>query len=255
MLWVSANGQDIDKCKFQGINRWGKVNDTLCQFGNEEYGNVARIACAERLGDSCGDESFIVECGDRGRCCRSCHHDQCDQDFYFDKTNCMAGLNACQPCSLAQNASLADEICSEEKCRDFCDKMRCEEDAAGGDCIKGGLLNDKVIRSIALFAGVAYLVGFTFMWKDLGRWRELFDTPRSQTVPVDTGNLAEVASIYNEVDVGYAMLFEYTGIFCCVGVFVCTIVCFAMGLHDECSLRKEDKMQSAWGMHNNCVLK
>ena len=40
------DGQDIDKCKFQGINRWGKVNDTLCQFGNEEHGNVARIACA-----------------------------------------------------------------------------------------------------------------------------------------------------------------------------------------------------------------
>ena len=29
------------------------------------------------------------------------------------------------------------------------------------------------------FAGVAYLVGFTFMWKDLGRWRELFDATKS----------------------------------------------------------------------------
>ena len=178
---------------------------------------------------------------------------------YFDEAKCMAGLNACQPCSLAQNTSLADEICGKEQCRDFCDKMRCEEDAAGGDCIKGGLYNYKVIRSIALFAGVAYLVGFTFMWKDLGRWRELFDTPRSQTVPRDKENGAEVASVYNEVDVGYATLFEYTGIFCCVGAFACTIACFALGLRDECSNCVDENEEKTYEKcitesDDNCVL-
>ena len=228
-----SDGQDIDKCEFQGINRWGKMNDTLCDFPRElGPGNVAKIACASSLGDSCGDKSFIVECGDRGRCCRSCHRQNCNEGFYFDEAKCSAGSNVCQPCSLVQNASL---ICGIEECRSLCHKMRCEEDAAGGDCINNNLPNDKVIRSIALFAGVAYLVGFALIWKDLGRWRELFETPRSQTVPRDKENGAEVASVYNEVDVGYATLFEYTGIFCCVGAFACTIACFALGLRDECS--------------------
>ena len=38
-----SDGQDIDKCEFQGINRWGKMNDTHAFPRELGPGNVARL--------------------------------------------------------------------------------------------------------------------------------------------------------------------------------------------------------------------
>ncbi len=225
-----GNGQDLDKCEFQGVNQWGKVNDSLCYFPNEEGSNIARVTCAQSLGDSCGESRFITNCADHDICCSFCPeyhspmiHDACSEhDYFYNRTNCLTGTDRCLPCSLALNASTAGNICEEhfEKCRSVCESE--DENDEGQSCLfsliffKGacsGPINKSSIRWMAFFAGLAHYMGFVVIFNDLGRWRALFDPSRSQIISRRMDNGEEEQGIYTEAERDCAWVYEKYALF------------------------------------------
>ena len=60
------DGQDLDKCEFNGIRRWGEINSSLCSTSE-----VVQMTCfSELYGGVCEDGSYLSDCEEEsGKCC------------------------------------------------------------------------------------------------------------------------------------------------------------------------------------------
>ena len=80
-----GDGQDLDKCEFNGIRRWGELNSSLCSTAE-----VVQMTCFSELHSGiCEDGSYLSDCEESEKCCIACPDEfTCGEYMNYDKQYC-----------------------------------------------------------------------------------------------------------------------------------------------------------------------
>ena len=187
-----GDGQDLDKCEFNGIRRWGEINSSLCSTSN----HVVKMTCFSELDSVCKGEdySYLSDCEENGemlKCCKQCPDEfTCGENMTYHKEHCGRSQNvpqeACRPCPLSKNAEYAKPKVenakheadgdADNKCGQRCKSgfnffMKKDYPVIGGYdvlCVADNIVPDEgIISWIIIVAGLATTAGFLLIRNSL----------------------------------------------------------------------------------------